>query len=139
DAAEVVFEGLHRVEHRCRPVADAGVQAPAGGDEERETGAGLLVADADIALFMEWHAGLSLRRLLSDKGGAQVRRATRAGIRRRRRRCQLAAGPPHGVAVSRRKRVAFCPLSFCVVASPSPRRQAITVSAWSGKIVSGCG
>jgi len=34
DAAEIVFKLLHRVDHRGRPVADAGVQAPTGGDQQ---------------------------------------------------------------------------------------------------------
>src|SRR5439155_3008406 len=46
---------------------------------------------------------------------------------------------PHGVEVRRKKRVAFSHMSFCVAGSPSRLRQAITASAWSGKIVSGCG
>ena len=60
DAAEIVGERLHRVDHRGRPVADAGVQAATGGDQQREAGAGLLVADADIALVIERHGSLSL-------------------------------------------------------------------------------
>src|SRR5262249_20274944 len=60
DAAEVLGELLHCVDHRGRPVADAGVQAPTGGDQQREAGARLLVADADVALFVERHGSLSL-------------------------------------------------------------------------------
>ena len=60
DAAELVLELLHRVDHRGRPVADAGVQAPTGGDQQREAGARLLVADADVALVIERHGSLSL-------------------------------------------------------------------------------
>src|SRR5215471_2243297 len=59
DAAEVVFEFLHGVEHRRGPITNAGVQAPTGGDQEREARAGLLVADADVALFVKWHSKLS--------------------------------------------------------------------------------
>src|SRR5439155_22539378 len=59
DAAEVVRERLHRVDHRAWPVADAGVQAPTGGDQQREAGARLLIADADVALVVEWHGSLS--------------------------------------------------------------------------------
>src|SRR3989449_4380882 len=60
DAAEVVRERLHRVDHRGWPVADAGVQAPTGGDQQREAGARLLIADADVALVVERHGSLSL-------------------------------------------------------------------------------
>ena len=59
DAAEVVRELLHRVDHRGRPVADAGVQAPTGGDQQREAGAGFLIANADVALFVKRHGSLS--------------------------------------------------------------------------------
>src|SRR5712692_8983712 len=56
DAAELVFESLHGVEHCGGPIADAGVQAPAGGEQQREAGASLFVADADVAFFVERHA-----------------------------------------------------------------------------------
>src|SRR5882672_12557663 len=58
DAAEVALERFHRVEHRGRPVAHAGVQAPAGSDEQWEARANHLVADADVTLFIEWHGRL---------------------------------------------------------------------------------
>ena len=60
NAAEVVLERLHGVEHRGRPIADAGIQAPAGGDQKREAGASLLVADTDVALLIKRHGSLSL-------------------------------------------------------------------------------
>ena len=60
DAAEVLRKRLHRVDHRGWPVADAGVQAPTGGDQQREAGARLLIADADVALVIERHGSLSL-------------------------------------------------------------------------------
>src|SRR5260370_26014271 len=60
DAAEVVFEDLHRVEHCGRPIADPRVQAPAGGDQQRKTGANFLVADANVAFFVERHGNSSL-------------------------------------------------------------------------------
>src|SRR6202043_660686 len=44
DAVEIVFESLHRVEDSGRPIADPGVQASAGGDQQWEAGPGLLVA-----------------------------------------------------------------------------------------------
>ena len=55
DAAEIVFEGLRGIEHGSGPIADTGVQTAAGGDQQRETGAGFLVADADVAFFVERH------------------------------------------------------------------------------------
>jgi hypothetical protein len=58
DAAEVVLELLHGIEHRGGPIADAGVQASTGGDQQREAGASLLVADADVALFIKRHGSL---------------------------------------------------------------------------------
>jgi hypothetical protein len=61
DAAEVVLERLHRVEHRGRPVAHPGVQAPSGGDQQREAGAGLLVTDPDVAPLVERHGSLPLQ------------------------------------------------------------------------------
>ena len=53
DNAEIALERFRGVEHCGRPIADTGVQAAAGGDQEREAGADLLVADADAALFIE--------------------------------------------------------------------------------------
>src|SRR5438105_8517128 len=58
DAAEVVLELFHRVDHRGRPVADARIEAATGSDQQREAGAGLLVANADVALLKEWHGSL---------------------------------------------------------------------------------
>src|SRR5436309_16104324 len=52
DAAEVALEHFHRVEHRGRPVAHAGVQAPAGGDAQWEARANHLVAHADVSLLL---------------------------------------------------------------------------------------
>ena len=68
DAAEVVLERLHRVEHGGRPIADPRVQAAAGGDQQREAGAGLLVADADVAFFVERHGSFSLHSVMSADG-----------------------------------------------------------------------
>ena len=65
--AEVVLELLHDVDHRGRPVADARVQAAAGRRQQREAGADLVVADADIALLVESDLGArrqALRRCL---------------------------------------------------------------------------
>ena len=45
----------------------------------------------------------------------------------------------HGVDVRRRKRLAFSHMSLRVASSPSTCRHPMTESAWSGKIVSGCG
>src|SRR5437773_1862516 len=59
DAAEVVLERFHRVEHRGGPVAHPRVQAPAGRDEQREARANRLVADANVTLFIERHGSPS--------------------------------------------------------------------------------
>src|SRR5215472_7193351 len=59
DAAEVVLERLHRVEHRSRPIADPRVQPATRGHQKREAGARLLIADADIAFLIEWHGSSS--------------------------------------------------------------------------------
>src|SRR5437763_12512798 len=56
---EIVLERLHRVEHRGRPIADPRIQTSAGGDQQWEAGAGLLVADPNIASFVERHGGIS--------------------------------------------------------------------------------
>src|SRR5262245_48320842 len=53
DTAEVALELIPRVDNRCRPVADARVQSAARGDQQRKAGAEILVADADVALFVE--------------------------------------------------------------------------------------
>src|SRR2546422_3523109 len=48
----------------------SGVQAPTRGDQQREAGASLLVADADVALFVERHGSLDRKstRLNSSHG-----------------------------------------------------------------------
>src|SRR4029077_4540915 len=58
DAAEVALERYHRIEDRGGPVAHAGVQAPAGSDEQWEARANRFVADADVTLFIERHGSL---------------------------------------------------------------------------------
>src|SRR5438093_8130422 len=70
--AELVLECLHRVEHRRRPIADAGVQAPARHDQEREARPGLLVADADISLCIKRHGSLSLHSVASHVLSSRV-------------------------------------------------------------------
>ena len=50
---------LHCVEHLPRPVADQGVQSPAGDDQKRETRPSLLIVDADIALGIKRHCSSS--------------------------------------------------------------------------------
>ena len=55
DAAEVVLEHLHGVEDGRAPVAQPGVQAAARCHQQREAGAGLLVVDADVSVFVERH------------------------------------------------------------------------------------
>ena len=64
DNAEVVFQGLGRVEHGGRPVADPRVQAAAGGDQQWEAGTGLLVADADVAFLIKRHGSFPLQCLV---------------------------------------------------------------------------
>src|SRR6266851_65349 len=61
DAAEVPLERLRRVKHRGGPIADPGVQAPAGGDQQWEAGADLLIADADVAFLVKRHGFLLAR------------------------------------------------------------------------------
>src|SRR6516165_4358421 len=56
DAAELLFESLHGVEHCGGPIAETGVQTSAAGDQQRKAGAGLFVADADVTFFVERHA-----------------------------------------------------------------------------------
>ena len=63
DAAEVLRERFHRVDHRGWPVADAGVR-PHRGDQQRKARASLLVADADVALVIKRHGSLSLYRVV---------------------------------------------------------------------------
>src|SRR5262249_41138947 len=58
DAAEVALELLHRVDDSGLPIADPRVQAAARGDQQRKAGADLLVADADIAFFIEREGSL---------------------------------------------------------------------------------
>src|SRR5215469_8289862 len=55
NAAKVVLERLHRIEHRGRPIARPRVQPSAGGHQKWEAGARLLIADADIACLIERH------------------------------------------------------------------------------------
>src|SRR4029077_8867533 len=57
DTAEVALEFLRRVEHGRWPFCHARVQAPSGGDQQREAGAHLLVADPDIAFLIERRGG----------------------------------------------------------------------------------
>ena len=64
DAAEIVLEFFHRVDHRGRPIADPRVQAAAGGDQQWEAGAGLLVADADVAFLVKRHGSFSFPRVV---------------------------------------------------------------------------
>jgi hypothetical protein len=44
------------------PIADKGIQPPAGGDQKGEARAGLCVTDADIALFIKRLEILSLKK-----------------------------------------------------------------------------
>jgi hypothetical protein len=107
DAMEIVLERLHRVEHGGRPVADARVQAPAGGDQQREAGAGLLIADADVAFFVERHGRVGLAQCDIARLGAEIRVSDATinrgltGSRLQERDCTI------GIAISRR-RFAWC-------------------------------
>src|SRR5262249_58946912 len=87
DAAEVVLEFFHRVNHRGRPVADARIETAAGSNQQREAGADLLVADANFTLFIERHGSLLRccgRRVVAARRGAwQPFYANRAGLRKR--------------------------------------------------------
>src|SRR5262249_53410208 len=58
DAAEVVLEHFHSVEHRRGPLAHLRVQASAGSDEEWEARAHRLVANAGVTFFKERHGSL---------------------------------------------------------------------------------
>src|SRR5580700_3621179 len=55
DAAEVVLEFFHRVDYRGRPIADARIEAAARSDQQREAGAGLLVANTNVTLLIKRH------------------------------------------------------------------------------------
>ena len=68
DAMEVVLEGLHRVEHGSRPIANLRVQAALGGDQQWEAGACLLVADANVTFFVERHGSFFLHSVMSADG-----------------------------------------------------------------------
>src|SRR5215472_16174045 len=69
DAAVLVPEIRDRVERRSvRHEFDRRVLAPAGDDEQREAGAGLLVVNADIALLVEGHPRVPFRGWLFPTG-----------------------------------------------------------------------
>src|SRR2546422_8041023 len=55
----------------------SGVQASTGGDQQREAGASLLVADADVALVVERHGSLSLPSVDSADARPAPSRASR--------------------------------------------------------------
>jgi hypothetical protein len=83
DAAEVVLERRHRIKHGGRPIGDARVQAAAGGDQQGEAGAGLLVADADLALLKKRHDSFSfVQPGLRVTGSEPNRSGCRAGRHR---------------------------------------------------------
>jgi hypothetical protein len=50
---ELVLEDFHGVEHGIGPVANAGVQAAARDEQQREAVSGLLIADPDITFLVE--------------------------------------------------------------------------------------
>src|SRR5271155_223790 len=94
-AAEVVLELFHRVDRRGRPIADARIEAAARGYQEREAGAGLLVANAGVALLVERHGSLLRRcgrRARRGRGSAQADVLSQSGevseaLRSKRLRC----------------------------------------------------
>ena len=53
DAAEVVLENLHGVEHLAGPAAHDGVKAAARGHQQGETGPDLIVVDSNIASLVK--------------------------------------------------------------------------------------
>jgi len=63
DAMEVVLELFHCVDHCGRPIADSRIEAAAGGDQQREAGSDLLVADTDVALLVKRHGVSPLREM----------------------------------------------------------------------------
>src|SRR5439155_7814092 len=78
DAAVLSLELLDRVEGIAAGQAgDRRVQPPAGDEQQREAGTGLLIVDANGASFVEGHGNSSLPGLLSNH-------AWRCGHRRRR-------------------------------------------------------
>jgi hypothetical protein len=81
DAAEVVLEMLHHVDDRVRPIADPRVQATARGGQQREAGTDLLVADADVAFFVERESSSSLPSLLLSKHARRCGQSRRRGAR----------------------------------------------------------
>ena len=58
NAAEVVLESLHRVDHGARPIADARVQSTSRCHQQRKTAADLLVTNADVASLVMRHGTL---------------------------------------------------------------------------------
>src|SRR5262249_26117828 len=72
DATEVVLEGLHRVEHGGRPIADLRVQAAPGSDQPWEAGSCLLEADANVTFFVKRHDSFSLHRVMLAAGSSRA-------------------------------------------------------------------
>jgi hypothetical protein len=78
DTAVLVLEFLDRVEGRpVRHEADGRVLAPAGDDEQREAGAGLLVVNADLTLVAKRHVVLPFA---ADYLGPNTSMATRPAL-----------------------------------------------------------
>jgi hypothetical protein len=69
DAAEVVLELFHRIENGGLPVADARIQSAARDNQQREAGADLLIANANVTLLIERHGNHS------QTAGSQFTRA----------------------------------------------------------------
>ena len=75
DAAEVVLELFHRIDNGSLPVADARIQSAAWDHQQREAGAGLLVANANVTPLMERHGNLP------QTAGWQKRTTSGGGVR----------------------------------------------------------
>jgi len=50
DAAKIVLENFHGIEHGGRPVADPGIQTAAVRYQQRKAAAGFLIADANVTI-----------------------------------------------------------------------------------------
>src|SRR5207249_4404685 len=67
DAAVFSLELFDRIKRSAAHQAgDRRVQSPAGDEQQREAGAGLLVLDANGAFFVERHSSSSLSSLLTQ-------------------------------------------------------------------------
>ena len=58
DAAEIVLELFHRIDDGVRPITDARIQSATRNNQQRETGADLLIANANVTFLIERHGHL---------------------------------------------------------------------------------